>query len=133
MLLKPGQNKKGQKIFQLHRFWNTFLQLAAEKKYSKNGATGKFFGPSYFMMALVGKKGLIFSGKYHTKSATVHRCPQRPPRLPLAVPFSISRFHARSLCKCATTRNALLSVLKKTARPLKSGRLLQILLVEKHP
>ena len=72
---------------------------------------------------LRGKKGLIFSGQYLTKSATVRRCPQRPPRLPLAVPFSISRFHARSLCKCATTRNALLSVLKKTARPLKSGRL----------
>jgi hypothetical protein len=27
---------------------NTFLPLAAEKKYSKNGAAGKFFGPSYF-------------------------------------------------------------------------------------
>ena len=51
-LLKPGQNKKGQKIFQLYRFLNTFLQLAAEKKYSKNGAAGKFFGPSYFDLAL---------------------------------------------------------------------------------
>jgi hypothetical protein len=30
--LKPGQNKKVQKIFQLHCFLNTFLQLAAEKK-----------------------------------------------------------------------------------------------------
>ena len=52
-LLKPGQNKKGQKIFQLHRFLNTFLQLAAEKKYSKNGAAGNYFGPSYFVTALV--------------------------------------------------------------------------------
>ena len=34
---------KGQKI----------LQLAAEKKYSKNGAAGKFFGPSYSVTALV--------------------------------------------------------------------------------
>ena len=51
-LLKPGQNKKGQKFFQLHRFLNTFLQLAAEKKYSKNGATENFFGPSYFVTAL---------------------------------------------------------------------------------
>ena len=34
-VLKPGHNKKGQKIFQLHRFLNTILQLAAEKKYSK--------------------------------------------------------------------------------------------------
>ena len=51
--LKPGQNKKDQKIFQLHRFLNIFLQLAAEKKYSKNGAAGKFFGPSYFDPALV--------------------------------------------------------------------------------
>ena len=50
--LKPGQNKKGQKFFQLHRFLNTFLQLAAEKKYSKNGAAGNFFGPSYFVTAL---------------------------------------------------------------------------------
>ena len=50
--LKPGQNKKGQKNFQLHRFLNTFIQLAAEKKYSKNGAAGKFFSPSYFVTAL---------------------------------------------------------------------------------
>ena len=51
--LKPGQNKKVQKIFQLHCFLNTFLQLAAEKKYSKNSAAGNFFGPSYFVTALV--------------------------------------------------------------------------------
>ena len=48
LLLKPDQNKKGQKNFQLHRFLNTFLQLAAEK----NSAAGKFFGPSYFVSAL---------------------------------------------------------------------------------
>ena len=29
-------------------FLNPFLQLAAEKKGSKNGAARKFFGPSYF-------------------------------------------------------------------------------------
>ena len=29
-----------------------FSELAAEKKYSKNGAAGKFFGPSYFDLAL---------------------------------------------------------------------------------
>ena len=57
-LLKPDQNKKGQKIFQLHRFFNTFLQLAAEKKYSKKGAAGNFFGPSYFVTALVAKPSL---------------------------------------------------------------------------
>ena len=51
-VLKPGQNKKGQKIFQLHRFLNTFLQLTAKKKYSKNGAAGNFFGPSYFVTVL---------------------------------------------------------------------------------
>ena len=55
-VLKPGQNKKDQKFFQLHRFLNTFLQLAAEKKYSKNGAARIFFGPSYFMTALVATK-----------------------------------------------------------------------------
>ena len=32
---------------------NPFLQLAAEKKDSKNGAARKFFGPSYFVMALM--------------------------------------------------------------------------------
>ena len=53
--LKSGQNKKGQNFFQLHRFLNTFLQLAAEKKYSKNGAAGNFFGPSYFVTALVAR------------------------------------------------------------------------------
>ena len=52
-LLKPGQNKKGQKTFQLHHFLNTFVQQAAEKKYSKNSAAGNFFGPSYFVTALV--------------------------------------------------------------------------------
>ena len=51
-ILKPGQNKKGQKNFQLHRFLNTFSQLLAVKKYSKNGAAGKIFGPSYFDPAL---------------------------------------------------------------------------------
>ena len=54
--LKPGQNKKGQKTFQLHRFLNTFLQQAAEKKYSKNGAAGNFFGPSSFVTDLVKEK-----------------------------------------------------------------------------
>jgi hypothetical protein len=32
---------------------NTFSQLPAVKKYSKNGAAGKFFGPSYFDPALI--------------------------------------------------------------------------------
>ena len=35
-VLKPSQNKKGQKKFQVHRFWCPFLlQLAAEKKTPK--------------------------------------------------------------------------------------------------
>ena len=50
--LKPGQNKKDQKIFQLHPFLNLFLQLAAEKTDQKNGAARKLFGPSYFVTAL---------------------------------------------------------------------------------
>ena len=58
-MLKPGQNRKVQNFFQLHRFLNTFLQLAAEKKYSKNGAAGNFFGPSYFVTALVSKLAQI--------------------------------------------------------------------------
>ena len=32
-----------------------FLQVAAEKKYSKNGAAGNLFGPSYFVTALCSK------------------------------------------------------------------------------
>ena len=47
----PGQNKKGQKILAAP-FFEYFLQLAAEKKYSKNGAAENFFGPSYFVKAL---------------------------------------------------------------------------------
>ena len=35
------------------RFLNPFLQLAAEKKDSKNGAARKFCGPSYFDPTLV--------------------------------------------------------------------------------
>ena len=33
--LKPGQNKKGQNVFQLHRFLNTFSQLQAVKSIQK--------------------------------------------------------------------------------------------------
>ena len=54
--LKPGQNKKSQKIVQLHCFLNTFLQLVPQKKYSKNGAAVKCFGPSYFVTALAASR-----------------------------------------------------------------------------
>ena len=57
-MLKPSENKKGQKIFQLHRFLNTFSQLPAVKKYSKNGAARKFLGPSYFDLALTQIKAI---------------------------------------------------------------------------
>ena len=50
--VKPSQNKKGQRILQLYHFLNTFSQLPAVKKYLKNGAAGKNFGPSYFDLAL---------------------------------------------------------------------------------
>ena len=55
LLLKPSQNKNGRKNFPLQRFLNTFSQLPAVKKYSKNGAAGKIFGPSYFDLALMSK------------------------------------------------------------------------------
>ena len=58
--VKPSQNKKGQKKFQVHRIRCLFLQLAAEKK-TKNDALGNSFGPSYFEMALV----IFFSIKQH--------------------------------------------------------------------
>ena len=50
--LKPSQNKKDQKIL------NHFLQLAAEKKDSKNRAARKNVGRSYFDPTLVVKAGL---------------------------------------------------------------------------
>ena len=68
-MVKPGRNKKGQKIFQLHRFLNTFLQLAAEKKYSKNGAAGNFLGPSYIVLAL-GFNQIIFSCQENIEKET---------------------------------------------------------------
>ena len=33
--LKPGQNKKGQKIFQLYRFLNTFYSWQLKKVFKK--------------------------------------------------------------------------------------------------
>ena len=77
--LKPGQNRKGQKIFQLHGFLNTFLQLAAEKKYSKNGAAGNFFGPSfcdgfksvYLLGSICLKKNKVYS---RTFVPLIHLC-----------------------------------------------------------
>ena len=56
ILLKLSQNKKGRKNFQLHRFLNNFSQLPAVKQYSKDGAAGKFFGPSYFDLPLYGHR-----------------------------------------------------------------------------
>ena len=55
MLIRPGQKKNGQKVSFLAApfFFNSFLWLAAEKKDSKNGAARNFFGPSYFLTALV--------------------------------------------------------------------------------
>ena len=57
--LKPSQNKKGRKKLQLCRFLNNISQLPAVIKYSKNGAAGNFFGPSYFDPALVMWKNLF--------------------------------------------------------------------------
>ena len=52
-VLKPSQNKKGQKNPGAP-FSVSFSQLPAVKeKDTKNGAPGIFFGPSYFVMALV--------------------------------------------------------------------------------
>ena len=51
--LKQLQNKKGQKKFPGALFSVSFSQLLAVEKNTKNGATGKFLGPSYFETALV--------------------------------------------------------------------------------
>ena len=53
MQLKPSQNKKEQKIFQLHHFLNNFSQLPAVKSIQKTVQLDKFFGPSCFEPALV--------------------------------------------------------------------------------
>ena len=63
-IIKPGQNKKGQKILQLHRFFNTFSQLPAVKKYSINGAAGKIFGPYHFVTALPNFDKILFNHRY---------------------------------------------------------------------
>ena len=47
---------------------NTFLQLAAEKKYSKNGAAGNFFGPSYFVTALGNTNHFLMTKKLRNPS-----------------------------------------------------------------
>ena len=52
MFLKPGQNKKGQKFSSCTGFLILFLQLAAEKKDSKNGSARKLFGPIQVVTAL---------------------------------------------------------------------------------
>ena len=70
-MLKPSQDKKGQKIFQLHCFLNTFSQLLAVKKYSKNGAAGKFVGPSYFDPALRFDEFYFFTLHAHSLSSGV--------------------------------------------------------------
>ena len=51
-LLKPFQNKKGQKN------WVSFSQLPAVKKDTIYGAARKNFGPSYFVTALFEKNKL---------------------------------------------------------------------------
>ena len=51
-IVRPSQNKKDREIFQMHHFMNPFLQLAVEKKDSKNGAARKLFDPSYFYPTL---------------------------------------------------------------------------------
>ena len=62
--VKPSQNNKGQKIFQLHHFLNTYSQLPAVKKYSINGAAGKIFGPYYFVTALPNFDKILFNHRY---------------------------------------------------------------------
>ena len=50
--LKLSQNKKDQKMFQVHRFRCHFFTAGSWEKDSKNDAPGICFGPSYFETAL---------------------------------------------------------------------------------
>ena len=52
-LLKPSQNKKGQKISQLYRFLNIFSQLPDIKSIQKMVQLENFLAPTYFDPALV--------------------------------------------------------------------------------
>ena len=51
-ILKPFQNKKGQKKIPGAEFSLPFSQLPAVKKDTENCAPGNFFGPSYFVTTL---------------------------------------------------------------------------------
>ena len=75
LILKPCQNKKGQHLFQLHRFLRILFTAGTEKKYSKNGAARIFFGPSYSVTALVSmKKGWnTFIPHYLSSLCTLER------------------------------------------------------------
>ena len=57
LLLKPSQNKKGQTIFQLHRFFNPFSRLPAVKKDSKNDAAYGNRGCGVFKGGIQNQKG----------------------------------------------------------------------------
>ena len=54
--LKPSQNKKKPKKILAAPKMMSFSQLPAVKKDTIFGAARKFFGPSYFMMALTYQK-----------------------------------------------------------------------------
>jgi hypothetical protein len=51
--LKPFQNKKVPEKFPGAPFLVSFSQMPVVQKDTKNGAPGYFFGPSYFVTALV--------------------------------------------------------------------------------
>ena len=54
-ILKPFQNKKGQKNFQVRSFLCLF-SAASCKKDTEKCAPGKFFTPSYFVTTLIYNK-----------------------------------------------------------------------------
>ena len=51
-MLKPLQNKKGQKNYPGAEFSVSFSQLPAVKKDTENCALAKCFGPSYFVTTI---------------------------------------------------------------------------------
>ena len=78
-MVKPlqNQNKKGQNIFQMHCFLNPFLQLAVEKKVSKNSAARKIFDPSQFVTALPSEIKpplcMIYESKQNVNTSNLHK------------------------------------------------------------
>ena len=95
------KNKKNQKFFQLHSFLNPFLQLAARK----------FFGPSYFVTALIRE---LFFEKYQNS---------------MSVTEILRRDDVNIICKMKLCYEKLCNARKNEVEELQTGHLCYVLLM----